>query len=144
MLTKDEIADLLTTLKKWRESFFDFKDKIADCAEGERKRELQCGIYQYFLDFHNICEQFICMELEHLNLLNKKEYSHLGAMKEIRDKKEISNNFFNFYSKSIILKALLQDDTIHIVPKCEELFLNLSSNIDTIDELDIVIRELGN
>lgn len=144
MFTNDEVTNLLSVLKEWRGSFLDFKDKINLCNDEERKDNLSGNIQKYFLDFHKICEEFICMELEYLKLFDKKEYSHLGAMKEIKDNNEISNNFFEFYSKSLVLNAILTDEEIHIVPTDEELFLNLSRNLGTIDELDIVIRELLN
>lgn len=144
MFTNEEVTNLLSVLKDWRGNFLDFKDKINLCDDEERKNNLSDNMQKYFIDFHKICEEFICMDLEYLGLFDKKEYSHLGAMKEIRDNNEISNNFFNFYSKSIVLNALLMDEEIHIVPTDEELFLNLNRNLDTIDELDIAIRELLN
>lgn len=144
MFTNDEVTNLLQLLKAWREGFLEFKDRLDLCDDDERRINLESNIQEQFINFHKICEEFMCIKLEHLNLLNKKEYSHLGAMKEIKDRNEISNNFFNFYSKSVILKALLVDEEIHIVPTNEELFLNLSRNLGTIDELDIVIREMFN
>lgn len=144
LFTNDEVTNLLQVLKAWREGFLELKDELSLCSEEEKSINLKTNMKEQFINFHKICEEFICIKLEHLNMLDKKEYSHLGAMKEIKDRNEISNNFFNFYSKSIILKALLVDEKSCIIPTNEELFSNLNSNLGTIDELDIVIREICN
>ena len=92
------------------------------------------------MDFHILCEDYISISLKDLNKY-KIDISAIEGMEIIKDSNKISEQFFEFYSKSRRLRNRLAHR--YKMPSDEELLLNLKDNLEGISELERDIKELA-
>ena len=138
MINRDRVLKLLRDLKEWESDFVECTKSLENC-NNDIKKILYHSIRAYFLDFHILCEDYISISLKDLNKY-KIDISAIEGMEIIKDSNKISEEFFEFYSKSRRLRNRLAHR--YKMPSDEELLLNLKDNIEGISELERAIKEL--
>jgi uncharacterized protein YutE (UPF0331/DUF86 family) len=138
LINKDRVLKLLRDLKEWKNDFVECTKSLQNC-NNDMKKILYHSIRAYFLDFHILCEDYISISLKDLNKY-KIDISAIEGMEIIKDSNKISDEFFEFYSKSRSLRNRLAHR--YKMPSDEELLLNLKDNIEGISELERAIKEL--
>lgn len=139
MINKDRVLKLLRDLKEWKSDFTECTNSLEIC-NNDIKKILYHSIRAYFLDFHILCEDYISISLKDLNKY-KIDISAIEGMEIIKDSNKISDEFFEFYSKSRRLRNRLAHR--YKMPNDEELLLNLKNNLEGINELEQVVKELA-
>lgn len=138
MINRDRVLKLLRDLKEWKSDFVECTNSLENCSN-DIKKILYHSIRAYFLDFHILCEDYISISLKDLNKF-KIDISAIEGMEIIKDENRISNEFFEFYSKSRRLRNRLAHR--YKMPSDEELLLNLKENLEDISELERSVKEL--
>lgn len=138
MINRDRVLKLLRDLKEWESDFVECTKSLESC-NNDIKKILYHSIRAYFLDFHILCEDYISISLKDLNKY-KIDISAIEGMEIIKESNKISDEFFEFYSKSRRLRNRLAHR--YKMPSDEELLLNLKNNLEGISELEQVIKEL--
>ena len=139
MINRDRVLKLLRDLKEWESDFVECTKSLENC-NNDIKKILYHSIRAYFLDFHILCEDYISISLKDLNKY-KIDISAIEGMEIIKDSNKISDEFFEFYSKSRRLRNRLAHR--YKMPDDEELFLNLKNNLEGISELERAVKELA-
>ncbi|WP_160690055.1 HepT-like ribonuclease domain-containing protein [Clostridium sp. C2-6-12] len=138
MINRDRVLKLLRDLKEWQSDFMECTKSVENC-NNDIKKILYHSIRAYFLDFHILCEDYISISLKDLNKY-KIDISAIEGMEIIKDSNKISDEFFEFYSKSRRLRNRLAHR--YKMPSDEELLVNLKNNFEGISELERSIKEL--
>lgn len=139
MINRDRVLKLLRDLKEWESDFVECTKSLENC-NNDIKKILYHSIRAYFLDFHILCEDYISISLKDLNRY-KIDISAIEGMEIIKDSNKISDNFFEFYSRSRRLRNRLAHR--YKMPSDEELLLNLKNNFQGISELEQAVKELA-
>lgn len=139
MINRDRVLKLLRDLKEWESDFIECTKSLKNC-NNDIKRILYHSIRAYFLDFHILCEDYISISLKDLNKY-KIDISAIEGMEIIKDSNKISDEFFEFYSKSRRLRNRLAHR--YKMPSDEELLLNLKDNLEGISELEQAVKRLA-
>lgn len=139
MINRDRVLKLLRDLKEWESDFVECKKSLENC-NNDIKKILYHSIRAYFLDFHILCEDYISISLKDLNKY-KIDISAIEGMEIIKDSNRISDEFFEFYSKSRRLRNRLAHR--YKMPNDEELLLNLKNNLEGISELEQAVKRLA-
>lgn len=139
MINRDRVLKLLRDLKEWESDFVECTKSLENC-NNDIKKILYHSIRAYFLDFHILCEDYISISLKDLNKY-KIDISAIEGMEIIKDYNKISDEFFEFYSKSRRLRNRLAHR--YKMPNDEELLLNLKNNFEGISELEQAVKRLA-
>ena len=139
MVNRDRVLKLLKDLKEWESDFVECTKSLENC-NNDIKKILYHSIRAYFLDFHILCEDYISISLKDLNKY-KIDISAIEGMEIIKDSNKISDEFFEFYSKSRRLRNRLAHR--YKMPNDEELLLNLKNNFEGISELEQAVKRLA-
>lgn len=139
MINRDRVLKLLRDLKEWESDFVECTKSLENC-NNDIKKILYHSIRAYFLDFHILCEDYISISLKDLNKY-KIDISAIEGMEIIKDSNKISDEFFEFYSKSRRLRNRLAHR--YKMPNDEELLLNLKNNLEGISELEQAVKRLA-
>lgn len=138
MVNRDRVLKLLKDLKEWESDFVECTKSLENCSN-DIKKILYHSIRAYFLDFHILCEDYISISLKDLNKY-KIDISAIEGMEIIKNSNKISDEFFEFYSRSRRLRNRLAHR--YKMPSDEELLVNLENNLGDISELEQAIKEL--
>ena len=139
LINRDRVLKLLRDLKEWESDFVECTKSLENC-NNDIKKILYHSIRAYFLDFHILCEDYISISLKDLNKY-KIDISAIEGMEIIKDSNKISDEFFEFYSKSRRLRNRLAHR--YKMPNDEELLLNLKNNLEGISELEQAVKRLA-
>lgn len=139
MINRDRVLKLLRDLKEWESDFVECANSLENC-NSDIKKILYHSIRAYFLDFHILCEDYISISLKDLNKY-KIDISAIEGMEIIKDSNKISDEFFEFYSKSRRLRNRLAHR--YKMPSDEELLLNLKDNLEEISKLEQAVKGLA-
>jgi uncharacterized protein YutE (UPF0331/DUF86 family) len=139
LINRDRVLKLLRDLKEWENDFVECTKSLENC-NNDIKKILYHSIRAYFLDFHILCEDYISISLKDLNKY-KIDISAIEGMEIIKDSNKISDEFFEFYSRSRRLRNRLAHR--YKMPSDEELLLNLKNNLGGISELEQAVKELA-
>jgi Uncharacterized conserved protein len=139
LINRDRVLKLLRDLKEWESDFVECTKSLENC-NNHIKKILYHSIRAYFLDFHILCEDYISISLKDLNKY-KIDISAIEGMEIIKDSNKISDEFFEFYSKSRRLRNRLAHR--YKMPNDEELLLNLKNNLEGISELEQAVKRLA-
>ena len=139
LINRDRVLKLLRDLKEWEGDFVECTKSLENC-NNDIKKILYHSIRAYFLDFHILCEDYISISLKDLNKY-KIDISAIEGMEIIKDSNKISDEFFEFYSKSRRLRNRLAHR--YKMPNDEELLLNLKNNLEGISELEQAVKRLA-